>query len=123
LPRGRNTVEECHVVARKYPKAQQSRTGDKALGSQDSTTGRPRRCLGRGTMIALCLTIFAESLVPHFRDDIKVGYVSMKFWRVKGLLLPRKKSKKIEFDPLRPAKIALVLVRFNHVASFIGRVA
>src|SRR5207244_4484970 len=79
---GGNAIEEQQVAAQKYPKARQSRTGDKTICLPYSATELPRRDLERGTMTALCSQSFAESTVPHFRDDIKVGYVSMKLWFV-----------------------------------------
>ena len=60
------TVEKRHLAARKYLKAQRSRTGDKAICLRDPPTESPRRCLESDTMIALCSTIFCRILGPAF---------------------------------------------------------
>src|SRR5947207_8820412 len=66
LPGGGNAIEEQQVAAQKYPKALQSRTGDKTICLPYSATELPRRYLERGTMTALCSTIFCRVHGPAF---------------------------------------------------------
>jgi len=66
LPGGEKAVEERHTAAQKYLRTLQSRIVDKTICLPDSATESPRQCLERGTMIALCSTIFCLVLGPAF---------------------------------------------------------